>query len=216
MPRYHKKRLLAKLLAQLAAGGCRVTAVGVEDAAGTNPAGTVDIQVLGTGLGTNVAPFTVNNTYTPQLVTAVNCNGYSRAHVFVQMIVAMRLGQMQHHARQHQPNRRVLAEFLESPRGGRTHINARRCARSSAVLPGRGRGRRGRRHVRRRGRRRRRRRSSLRWCRGRRRRSAAKRILGIDRVTKLVSHVDSSRYSRASAPNADTSIMAARRPICGD
>ncbi len=65
--------------AQRAAAGCRITAMGVADNAGANIAGTVDVQVLGTGVQTTAAPFTVNNAYLPNTPTALDCGGYSQA-----------------------------------------------------------------------------------------------------------------------------------------
>lgn len=74
--------------AQRATGDRIISAVGTVGArAGTTVAGTIDIGVVGTGLGTNVNPFVVNNAYTPATPTPINCAGYSKAHCHVQLSV---------------------------------------------------------------------------------------------------------------------------------
>lgn len=63
---------------QRAAGGI-ISSVGVYSAGGA--ANSIDVGIDGTGIASNANPFTSNNAYTPQLVTPVNCSGYSRARV---------------------------------------------------------------------------------------------------------------------------------------
>ena len=68
--------------------GCLVTAVGTVGAGGA--ANSVDIQLQGTQLASNVAPFTSNNAYLPVVVAAVgfvNCAGKSIAHIKTLMAV---------------------------------------------------------------------------------------------------------------------------------
>lgn len=68
------------------AAGCTVTAVGT--VTGTSPgAGKINILIPGTGLGSNVNPFLVNNAYTPAAPTPVNCAGYQRAHIHIALAV---------------------------------------------------------------------------------------------------------------------------------
>jgi hypothetical protein len=76
--------------AQRAAGGYTVTAVGTVTQSGTAAAGSVNINLVGTQLACTVAPFAVNNAYTPATVAgvgAVSCVGYSRAHIIVKLAV---------------------------------------------------------------------------------------------------------------------------------
>lgn len=73
--------------AQRAAAGTIVTGVGTVGSGGPNPAGTVDIRVVGTGVASNANPFGSNNAYTPASPTAVDCTGFSRAHLMVKLAV---------------------------------------------------------------------------------------------------------------------------------
>lgn len=77
---------VARITEAQRAAGCTVTAVGT--VTGTSPgAGKIDIQVVGTGLASNVAPFTVNNAYDISTITPINCAGYSTARVYVLLTV---------------------------------------------------------------------------------------------------------------------------------
>jgi hypothetical protein len=67
------------------ASGIVISAVGTTSAGGA--AGTVYINVVGTGLASNVLPFTVNNSYTPGAPAPLGCEGYSIAHLHVKMVV---------------------------------------------------------------------------------------------------------------------------------
>ena len=66
------------------ANGVIVTAVGTVTAGSGLGAQVVQVNVVGTGLATNVAPFLSNNAYTPDVADLggyVNCTGYSIAHI---------------------------------------------------------------------------------------------------------------------------------------
>lgn len=71
------------------ASGCAITAVGTVSTTETGGyvkvAGKVNIQLVGTGLATNAAPFTSNNAYLPSAVTAISTRGYKTAIVSAQM-----------------------------------------------------------------------------------------------------------------------------------
>lgn len=71
--------------AQRAAGDYEITAVGTVAAGGGNPAGTVDINVVGTGIQTTNSIFAQNNAYRPDNtgITAVDCTGAKNAHIMV-------------------------------------------------------------------------------------------------------------------------------------
>jgi hypothetical protein len=73
--------------AQRAAGDYEITAVGTVASGGGNPAGTVDVNLVGTGIQTSNAVFSGNNAYTPDSITAINCAGYTKAHVLVKVSV---------------------------------------------------------------------------------------------------------------------------------
>lgn len=67
---------------QRAAGGI-ISSVGVYSPGGS--AGSIDIGIDGTGLACNVAPFLVNNAYTPASIAAINCAGHSLLHLHVKL-----------------------------------------------------------------------------------------------------------------------------------
>ncbi len=69
--------------AQRAAGDYEITAVGTVAAGGGNPAGTVDINVAGTGIQTSNAVFAQNNAWRPDTVTGIDCSNRVKAYVFV-------------------------------------------------------------------------------------------------------------------------------------
>lgn len=69
--------------AQRAAGDYEVTAVGTVASGGGNPAGSIDVNVVGTGIATSNAVFAQNNAYRPERVPLLNCRGYSTAIVTV-------------------------------------------------------------------------------------------------------------------------------------
>ena len=71
--------------AQRAAGDFEVTAVGTVAAGGGNPAGTVDINVAGTGIQTSHAIFAQSNAFTPATPTAIDCTGKTKAYVLVKV-----------------------------------------------------------------------------------------------------------------------------------
>jgi hypothetical protein len=73
--------------AQRAAGGFIISTVGTVTAGGGAPAGSIDIGIVGTGLAWNVNPFAANNAYTPATPTLIDCAGYSRAHIHVELAV---------------------------------------------------------------------------------------------------------------------------------
>lgn len=75
--------------ARRAAGDFEITAVGVLSAGGGNPAGTVDINVAGTGIQTSNAVFAQNNAWMPDMgsIVAIDCTGKHVANVLVEMIV---------------------------------------------------------------------------------------------------------------------------------
>jgi hypothetical protein len=74
--------------AQRAAGDYEITAVGVVSAGGGNPPGTVDINVAGTQIQTSHPIFALNTAYITAGITPINCAGYSRAHVLVELTLA--------------------------------------------------------------------------------------------------------------------------------
>ena len=74
---------VARITETQRASGCLVTAVGTVGAGGA--VNSVDVQVVGTGLQTSVAPFTSNNALTPATPTAINCAGFSVAHLHIKM-----------------------------------------------------------------------------------------------------------------------------------
>ncbi len=61
--------------ASTGSAGCTIGAGGI--------AGAIDVRVAGTGQQTSATNFSVNNAYTPASITAVNCAGYSIAHIQV-------------------------------------------------------------------------------------------------------------------------------------
>lgn len=65
------------------AGGVAITDIGTvtttNGSGWTKTAGKVNIRLVGTGISTSTAPFTVNNAYIPSGVTGVSCRGYSKA-----------------------------------------------------------------------------------------------------------------------------------------
>lgn len=71
--------------AQRAAGDFEITAVGTVAAGGGNPAGTVDVNLVGTGIQTSNAVFAQNNAYRPATVTAIDCTGKLKAIVHVKL-----------------------------------------------------------------------------------------------------------------------------------
>lgn len=71
--------------AQRAAGGEILTFGNYT--AGAAP-GVINIGVVGTGIQTTNAIFLQNNAYTPATPAAINCAGYSRAHVMVKLAPA--------------------------------------------------------------------------------------------------------------------------------
>jgi hypothetical protein len=71
--------------AQRAAGGYIVTAEGTVEPGGSNPGGTVDINVAGAGIQVNNSVFLQNNAYIPASVTPLDCTGKSRAYVYVKL-----------------------------------------------------------------------------------------------------------------------------------
>jgi len=75
--------------AQRAAGDYEVTAVGTVAAGGGNPAGSVDVNVAGTGIQTSSSVFAQNNAWTPGAagITAIDCSGRETAHVLVKITV---------------------------------------------------------------------------------------------------------------------------------
>ncbi len=72
---------------QRAAGDYEVTGVGTVAAGGGNPAGTIDVNLVGTGLQTSNAVFAQNNAYRPDQVTPINCAGRSIARVKAKLAV---------------------------------------------------------------------------------------------------------------------------------
>ena len=71
--------------AQRAAGDFEVTAVGTVASGGGNPAGTVDVNVAGTGIATSNAVFVQNNAYTPATPTAISCADYAKAMLKIKL-----------------------------------------------------------------------------------------------------------------------------------
>jgi hypothetical protein len=67
------------------ASGIAITAVGTTAAGGS--AGKVNVRLVGTGLGSDVAPFSTNNAYKPTAVTAVDCTGRTKALIHVKAAV---------------------------------------------------------------------------------------------------------------------------------
>jgi len=73
--------------AQRAAGGARITAMGVTDTAGSNAAGTVRVQVVGTGTASNASFWTTNNfAYITAGVPAISMAGYASLVVHWQIV----------------------------------------------------------------------------------------------------------------------------------
>jgi hypothetical protein len=70
--------------AQRAAGGI-ISSVGVYSAGGA--VNSIDVGIVGTGLGPLVAPFSSNNAYTPASVKPFDCTGVSRVHALVKLAV---------------------------------------------------------------------------------------------------------------------------------
>jgi hypothetical protein len=70
---------------QQRASGIAITAVGTTAAGGS--AGKVNVRLVGTGLGSDVAPFSTNNAYKPTAVTAVDCTGRTKALIHVKAAV---------------------------------------------------------------------------------------------------------------------------------
>jgi hypothetical protein len=73
--------------AQRAAGGFIISTVGTVTAGGGAAAGQVDLGIVGTGLASNVAPFTVNNAYNVAAITQIVCTGYTVAYLYAQLTV---------------------------------------------------------------------------------------------------------------------------------
>lgn len=71
--------------AQRAAGDYEVTAVGTVSAGGGNPAGTVDVNVAGSGIQTSSTMFAHNNAYTPTTVSSISCVGKTKAILLVKV-----------------------------------------------------------------------------------------------------------------------------------
>jgi hypothetical protein len=70
--------------AQRAAGGCRITAVGTVDNLGANSAGTVVVQVVGTGIQSSngfYAAATCNGPIDPATLPSISMDGYSFLHI---------------------------------------------------------------------------------------------------------------------------------------
>ncbi len=77
---------------QRAGAGTRITAVGTVDTAGANSAGTVDVQVAGTGTAIGTTPWggSTGNfcAWTPQLITPFSMQGYNYLGVYVRATIA--------------------------------------------------------------------------------------------------------------------------------
>lgn len=85
---------------QRATAGCRITAVGTTDNAGANSAGTVDVQITGTGLQTSASPYVASASNTNSSVgiidpssasqygSAINCAGYTYLILKIKLTVA--------------------------------------------------------------------------------------------------------------------------------
>lgn len=73
--------------AQRAAGDCEITAVGTVVTGSGAPAGTFDINVVGTGIQTSNAVLANNNAFTPTNagIVAIDTTGYSKAYVHVKL-----------------------------------------------------------------------------------------------------------------------------------
>jgi len=71
--------------AQRAAGDFEVTAVGTVAAGGGNPAGTIDVNVAGTGIATSNAIIVPNNAYLPATPPAYDCTGFESVRVLVSL-----------------------------------------------------------------------------------------------------------------------------------
>lgn len=69
------------------ANGVIVTAVGTVSAGSSLGSYVIQVNILGTGLAYNVVPFLYNNAYIPDTLTAINCAGYSLAHIKVDLAV---------------------------------------------------------------------------------------------------------------------------------
>lgn len=79
-------KLVARVTeAQRAAGDFEITAMSTVAAGGGNPAGSIDVNVAGTGIQTSNAIFAQNNAYRPTAVTAIDCTGYSQALILVKL-----------------------------------------------------------------------------------------------------------------------------------
>lgn len=77
---------VARITETQRAAGCTVTAVGTVSAT-TPGAGKIDVRVVGTGLASNVAPFSVNNAYVTSGITPIDCSGYTTLLYYVQLSV---------------------------------------------------------------------------------------------------------------------------------
>lgn len=74
--------------AQRATGDRAIITVGVVTArSSATVVGTIVVGIVGTGLASNVNPFAVNNAYKPTAPTAINCAGFSKAHLHVKLAV---------------------------------------------------------------------------------------------------------------------------------
>ena len=62
--------------------------MGTVDMLGPNPAGTVDVGVLGTGVSNTTTPFNGSNAFMPASVTPINCTGYSKANILFKFTAA--------------------------------------------------------------------------------------------------------------------------------
>jgi hypothetical protein len=75
--------------AQRAAGDFEITAVGTVAAGGGNPAGTIDVNVVGTGVASNTICFSGNTALTPAAagIATIVCTGRSLAHIMALVAV---------------------------------------------------------------------------------------------------------------------------------
>ena len=71
--------------AQRAAGNYEVTAVGTVASVGGNPAGSLNVNLVGTGIQTSNAVFAQNNAYRPTVPTAIACTDYDKALLKVKL-----------------------------------------------------------------------------------------------------------------------------------
>jgi len=78
---------VARITEAQRATGCEVLALATISAGGS--AGVVNVGAVGTGIQTTNAVFQQSNAYTPDAVgiTAINCAGYSKAHVKVKVVL---------------------------------------------------------------------------------------------------------------------------------